>query len=437
MIGLVFSSIMISPLLITNSSNIRLNLSSRDLYKNIMVFKEYSYGGADSDEAYSLISTQDGGYALVGLTKSYGEGEADFWLIKTDNQGVVQWNQTYGGPSFDVAYSVIQTEDYGFALAGRTSSYGSGYNDFWLVKTDTKGKAQWNRTYGGENSDELRSAIHTQDGGFVLVGYTESYGAGGWDFWLLKTDVNGIIQWNQTYGGSANEWAQSVTQTPDLGYIITGFKLVQSDSTTNYDIWVVKTDPFGIAQWNYTYGGSADDQAHSIIQTQDNGLAIVGYTSSFGAGKADMWLLKTDANGIIQWNQTYGGSSDDVAYNIIQNQDDTFTLIGYTFSYGMGENDMWLVTTDYNGEVQSNQTYGGPRYDEAYSLIEINAGSYAIVGYTTSFGEGKSDMWLVMAIGQNKTDQSTKDSVKFSSLTILVTFMVLILLKKKKKLLLG
>jgi len=151
-----------------------------------------TFGGTDYDQAYSLVKTSDGGYALAGNTYSFGAGDSDFWLIKTDGSGNVEWNRTYGGAGYDLASSLVQTSDGGYGLAGGTRSLGFGNSDVWLVKTDDSGNMEWNHTYGGERNNGANSLVETSDGGFALAGGTESFGAGSYDVWFIRTNEQGI-----------------------------------------------------------------------------------------------------------------------------------------------------------------------------------------------------------------------------------------------------
>jgi hypothetical protein len=210
-------------------------------------------------------------------------------LVKVDSTGTKQWDKTYGGTANDWGFSVIQTSDGGYAIAGNTNSFGAGNFDFRLVKTDSAGMTQWSRTYGGVSYECSRSVVQTSDGGYTLAGCTQSYGAGYYDFWLVKTDSTGNKQWNKTYGGTYYEEAYSVVQTSDGGYAITGY--TQSYGAGSYDLWLVKTDSSGNMQWNKTYGGSGYEYGQSVVETSSGEYAIAGYTSSFGAGSYDFWLV--------------------------------------------------------------------------------------------------------------------------------------------------
>ena len=211
-----------------------------------------TYGGENVDSAESVIQTSDGGYTIVGCTESFGDGLRSFWLVKTDSYGIGGWTRTYGGERLDVAYSVVETSDGGYAIAGLTYSFGAGSADFWLVKTDATGNMQWSQSYGGEGDDRAESLIESTDGGFVLAGVKDAvrhqwdgHPIGG-NFLLVKTDASGSMEWNRTYGGDSVAWAHSMVQTSDGGYAIAGEK--------SGDFWLIKTDKYGIIpEWYPPY----------------------------------------------------------------------------------------------------------------------------------------------------------------------------------------
>jgi len=282
------------------------------------------YGGTGSDEANSLIQTSDGGYALAGQTVSYGANyiAIDYYLVKTDASGNMQWNKTYGGGNWDRARSMIQTSDGGYALAGDTGFYSADDSDIWLVKTDSFGNQLWNRTYGGAGDDECSSIVQTQDGGYAFAGFTYSSGAGLADIWLVKTGSSGAAQWNKTYGGTHYDGSYCVLQTPDGGYALAGD--TESFGAGDGDFWLVKTDSTGNMQWNKTYGGTGDERAKSMVQIGDGGYAFVGYTDSFGAGSGDFWLVKTEVESGLTWTDSapntitlYRGATD-VNWNYVR-----------------------------------------------------------------------------------------------------------------------
>ena len=300
-----------------------------------------TFGGTSIYErAYSVQQTADGGYILAGYTQSYGAGHSDFWLVKTDSYGNEQWNKTIGETDYEEAWAVQQTADGGYILAGFTYSYGAGYSDFWLVKTDSSGNEQWNKSFGGADYDKAQSVQQTVDGGYILAGWTRSYGAGNDDFWLVKTDSNGNKQWDKTFGGVYWDKAYSVQQTMDGGYVLVGY--TDSYGVGPSDFWLVKTDSSGNEQWNKTFGGTGDDEAESGQQTSDGGYILAGCTKSYGTG-GDLWLVKTDSDGNKQWDKFFGGTYSDGAKSVNQTADGGYILVGFTRSYGAGESDFWLI----------------------------------------------------------------------------------------------
>jgi hypothetical protein len=280
-----------------------------------------TYGGGSSDYAYSLVQTSDGGHAMAGGTKSYGVGGYDSWLVRTDSNGNKLWDKTYGGTNDDCAYSLVQTSDGGYALAG------SGFANF--IKTDASGNMQINKAYGGSAS----CIVQANDGGYALAGILGS------DFWLVKTNSAGNTQWTKTYRGGSNQRAHSLVQTSDEGYALVGYI-----AATGLDCWLVKTDANGNEQWNKTIQDNISGryEGRSIVETSDGGYAIAidAYT---GEGFGDFWLVKTDAYGNEKWNRTCGGSDGDYAYSLVQTSDGGYALTGFTRSYGAGAEDFWLI----------------------------------------------------------------------------------------------
>ena len=347
------------------------------------------YGGAGNDLASgNNVQTNDGGYAISGYTGSFGAGGLDAWLVKTDSVGNIDWNMTYGGTLDDSFSDMIKTKDGGLVLLGYTLSFGAGNYDSFLMKVNASGTILWNQTYGGIGSDQAISLFQTSDGGYALVGSTNSSGAGNFDSWLVKTDATGNMIWNKTYGGTGNDYGAWVVQASDGGYAIAGRTALLSSSIN--DAWLVKTDSTGILLWNKTYGGPANDQANAIVLTSDGGYALFGPTSSFAVGGQDAWLFKTDVNGNMIWNKTYGGTGNEFCTYLLQTSDGGYAFLGMENSFGAGGTDFWLVKTDSTGNMLWQRTYGGPNNDDGYSMIQTGDGGYAIVGGTRSFGYGNT-----------------------------------------------
>ena len=339
-----------------------------------------TFGVQGDDNAYSLAHTSDGGYILAGTTGG------DCWLVKTDAEGVEQWNRTIGGNEFTEAYSAIQTSDGGYILAGSTS------HKAWLVKTDANGNEQWQRTIGGNEFSEAYSAIQTSDGGYIIAGSARSYGSDNLDFLLVKTDPEGIEQWNRTFGGDSSDWLYSFQQTFDGGYILGG--ATRSFGTGSSDFWLVKTDNNGIELWNRTFGGVDNDRAYSVQQTSDGGFILAGVTRSLHW--YDCWLVKTDTEGVEMWNRTIGPNEDNSPNSILQSPDGGYIIAGKTGSVNYGSYDMWLVSTDPDGYVQWEMTFGGTGQDDvARSVLLAPDGGLVVAGDKDWFTEQGTDFWLI------------------------------------------
>ncbi|MFX1506823.1 MAG: hypothetical protein ACFFDC_12035 [Promethearchaeota archaeon] len=359
--------------------------------KNLILERVQSEG---NQTASALIQTVDGGFVLAGCTDSTGAGGKDMWLVKTDGNGVAQWNQTYGGTRDEHLGDLIQTMDGGYALVGETYSYSAGNADFWLVKTDGSGQVEWNKTFGGSEKDSAISLIQTADEEYVLAGTTDSGSVG--DFWMIKTKTNGEEEWNYTYGGIDMEFLYSLIQTADGGYALAGWTF--SYGAGNGDFWLVKTDTTGQVEWNRTYGRhELSEQASDLIQTVDGGFVLVGVTYSLKlTDDADTWLIKTDTTGQVEWNRTLGDEDSDYGSKLIQTSDGGLALAGNTQTDWSGAHrDMWLVKTNETGDIQWEYTYGGPGSESAWALLQTTEGGYALAGSTNSFGIGDRDMWLV------------------------------------------
>jgi hypothetical protein len=352
-----------------------------------------TYGGTGDEFPYSVQQTSDGGYIVAAYTNSFGAGDYDIFLIKTDANGNISWAKTYGGTTRDRVYSIRQTSDGGYIVGGWRSPASSTVDDVFLIKTDANGNLQWAKTFGGIGDDQDNSIQQTSDGGYIMTGGTASFGAGNWDIWLIKTDANGNIIWAKTYGGTNDDYAFSVQQTSDGGYIMAGE--TRSFGAGNRDVFLIKTDANGDLEWAKTYGGTGDDITWSVQQTSDGGYIVAAYTSSFGAGGWDIFLIKTDTNGNLQWAKTYGGTSNDYAYSVQQTSDGGYIVAGFTSSFGAGGSDFFLIKTDANGNLQWAKTYGGTSNDYAYSFQQTSDGGYILAGWANSFGAGNYDIFLV------------------------------------------
>jgi hypothetical protein len=360
-----------------------------------------TYGGAGDDVGNSVVQTSDGGYAIAGYTESFGDDAGDLWLIKTDSGGNKQWSKTYGGMGSEAGNAIILTNDGGFAIAGYTNSFGAGDFDMWLVKTDANGNLQWNKTYGGNAKEIAYSVIQTIDGGYAVVGSTESFEAGNLDVYLVKADSSGNMQWNKTYGGPVNDTGYSIIQTNEGGYAITG-EMNPLGGNNDAFFYIVKTDPKGNLEWQKYYGWSGSG-GFSIIHTSDGGYAIAGYESGVYHMPPyySILLVKTDADGNIEWETKAGmllpytfSTPASFTCCVIQLNDGGYAIAG-TYSQSSNNKDVWLFKVDADGNLVWEQKYAEAGKDFGNSLIQTNDGGVVIVGRTTSYGTGDFDVWLI------------------------------------------
>ncbi|MEA3457369.1 MAG: hypothetical protein U9R21_01675 [Candidatus Thermoplasmatota archaeon] len=362
---------------------------SDSFYTNDEWYK--TFGSNDADIAEYLIQSKSGGYILTGGTL-FGAGFFDVWLIKTDYNGNEIWNKTYGGTEEDVGHCVIEAHDGGYIITGYTRSSGSGLDDVWLIRTDDHGNEIWNKTYGGIY-DEWGKHVIRVHGGYVIAGAKAS-SHGNMDIWIIKIDEYGNELWNKTFGGKNSDYGNRILQLDDGGYVIVGNTI--SYGAGFFDIWLIKIDEYGNELWNKTFGGNDADRGEDIIQTSDGGYLITGGATPSDAGWDDVILIKTNENGDMQWTKSYGGSDQDIAYSVILTDDGGYLLGGTTASYGPGSFNAWLIKTDEWGDEIWNKTFGGIRGEEsADRIIQLEDGSYVFVGDTYSYGAGAGDFWLV------------------------------------------
>jgi hypothetical protein len=309
------------------------------LDKNGNMEWDETFGEEETDVARSIIQTKDGGYAVAGSIWTKYAGKQDFWLIKLDENGNKEWEKTFDKDVHDIAYSIIQTKDGGW-----------GEVNCWVIKLDAKGNMEWDNDFGGIGWDEIYSIIQTKDGAFIAAGSVWSKGTGKGDVCVVKINKRGSLVWIKTYGGSDYDEARSIIQTDDGGYTVAGFTV--SEDTGDRDVWVIKLDKEGNKIWDKTLDGTSEDWANSLIQTKDRGYMVAGWTSSMGAGKTDVWIIKLNKRGDLLWDKTFGGSEDDEAHSIIQTEDGGYAVAGWTESKGAGNSDVWVIKLDENGNLQ-------------------------------------------------------------------------------------
>ena len=406
-------------------------------------------GGNLYDRLIIIQQTLDGGYILSGDSESnisgdktdLSKGLQDFWIIKTDSIGNIQWQNTIGGNGSDALPALLQTVDGCFIVGGSSLSDISsdkledclGNYDYWIVKINGLGNILWQNTIGGSGNDIMKSIVQANDGGYVLAGYSVSdisgdkteNSIGGYDYWIVKTDSLGVIQWQNTIGGSSSDSISSIENTVDGGYILGGTSQsnISGDKTSNSvgfkDYWIVKVDGFGSIQWQKTIGGNIVDELSCIKQTADRGYILGGWSTSTISGDKlenclggnDYWIIKTDSSGIIQWQNTIGGSEFDILNSLDQTSDGGYILGGMSKSNisgdkaesNLGDYDFWIIKTDSVGNIQWQNSIGGNNQDMLKSIQQTKNGNYILGGTSESNISGDKtenclglyDYWIV------------------------------------------
>jgi hypothetical protein len=357
-------------------------------------------GGSGSDYSLSIQKTQDGGFIMVGSTDSFGAGMDDVYLVKTNSIGTLEWSTTFGGSTTDYGQSIATTRDGGYIITGGTCSYGMGSFDVYLVKTNSLGVLEWSTTFGGSGWDYGHYVQQTQDGGYIIAGYSNSFSPGLLydDVYLVKTNDQGTLEWSTTIGGAKTDRGFSVAQCQDGGYIITG-ETNSFSSSFMLDVYLLKTDSLGNFQWHKNFGGNNHDRGYSVVQTQDGGYIVTGETGSFGSNY-DVYLIKTDSQGNLEWSNTLGGEGNQYSYCVQQTKYNGYIVSGWSMSSSGAASDVYIVKTDYLGTFEWNTTFGGSGDDYGFSIQQTKDGGYIVAGSTSSFGAGSDDIYLIKLDGR-------------------------------------
>ena len=396
-----------------------------------------SLGGSNDEVAMTIKQTSDGGYIVAGNSSSNNydvsgnHGSADYWVVKINDTGAIQWQKSLGGISSDQAYSIQQTSDGGYIVAGSTFSNDGnvtgfhGSVDYWIVKLNSSGVILWEKCLGGTGGEDAYSIQQTSDGGYIIAGQSNSNDGnvsgnhGGIDYWVVKLNDTGSIQWEKSLGGSGDDIAHVIRQTSDGGYIVAGVSnSTNGEVTGNHglgDCWVVKLNDTGAVQWQKSFGGSNEDEGWSVQQTSDGGY-IVGSRSKSNNGDVsgnhggyDYWVVKINDTGAIQWQKSFGGSGDDYLMSIKQISNGGYIVAGWTFSnngdvsgnHGSVLPDYWIINLSSSGSIQWQNCLGGSGDDEASEIQQTSDGGYIVAGVSNSTdGEvsgnhGGYDYWVV------------------------------------------
>jgi len=339
----------------------------------------------ESGRGNSVRQTTDGGYIITGTSESY---YSDIFLIKTDEDGDTLWTKTYGGNYIDGGSSVQQTSDGGFIIIGyKTYTHNQDDFDVYLIKTDNNGDTTWTKTYGGQLYDFGYSVQQTTDGGYIVAGVSDQNYYRNNDVYLVRTDEDGYTLWTKTYGGDLNDYGYSVQQTTDGGYIITG-ATYRDQSAYGPDVYLIKTDEDGDTLWTKTYGSYTNDTGaigYSVQQTTDGGYIITGIIGAYDATYKDVYLIKTDESGDTLWTKKYGKQYIDGGYSVQQTMDGGYIITGYTILNDSTSNyDVYLIKTNDIGDTLWTKTYGGQYDDRGSSVQQTTDGGYIITGWYES-----------------------------------------------------
>ncbi|GGD22820.1 hypothetical protein [Hyunsoonleella pacifica] len=383
-------------------------------------------GGSLNESAQSVTETIDGGYAILGYTQS-NDGDIDnktnqsfdFWLLKFDKDDTLQWQKTYGGTGDDRGQDIIQTQDGGYAVLGYSKSAdgdlseNAGANDFWICKLNTSGNISWQKSYGFLGADIGYALTKTNDNGYLITGVLDvsaSNGQGnsksngtlhaGGDYWVIKLNANGQKEWSKFFGGTFTDTPYDVIQTPNNNYIIVGSSDSDDVDIKNnkgaYDFWIVNISENGNLLWEKSFGGSEIDEAWGIILSNNGNLVIAGDTRSNNQdisennGAADIFVIKITPNGDLIWNKSFGGTNFDAAQSISKTSDGGFVISGNSRSSNIdltnnnGQNDALVIKLNSAGNLEWQKTIGGSNIDLAFDATELNDGSIIIVGESSS-----------------------------------------------------
>ncbi|MBA3648508.1 MAG: T9SS type A sorting domain-containing protein [Chitinophagales bacterium] len=430
---------------------------SESLAQSHLIEWQHNYGGTLGDVPNSIFKTFDKGYFITGFTQSSDgnifdfKGITDYFIIKTDSLGMMQWSQTFGGSGYDIANCGFQTKDGGYIIAGSTSStdgdilVNHGSSDAWLIKIDANGILQWEKTYGGSGDETALSIASTEDGGYIMVGETDSNDGdvsgnhGQEDCWIIKIDSVGNLEWQKCFGGSHFEIGYSIKQTPEGSYIVAasaqshdgdvvGHHYDNIHYVDGFDFWVFKLDRQGNILWQNCLGGNNDESPSDLQLTPDGGCIAAGYTYSstgdvrINHGYQDVWVTKLDSMGNLQWQKTYGGVNDEQASHIILSKDGGY-IVGATNEGDDGEvqgnhggQDVWLLKIDERGKLQGQLSLGGSTNDREPASLQKADGSLVIAAWSQSSdgdvtaNKGDDDVWLFKLTGTQMDELNGKEN---------------------------
>jgi hypothetical protein len=350
------------------------------------------FGGPATEVGNAVRQLPDGGYIVVGYTSSYGAGAEDVYLVRTDPAGEGLWTRAIGGAGADFGWDVRATGDSGYIVVGFTNSFGTGGDDVYLIRTDADGDALWTRTYGGPEDERAWAFHETSDGGYVIAAQTRSYGAGDWDLYLIRIEAGGDTVWTRTLGGPGIDRAFATQPTRDGGSVFAG--ITSNDAAGPLDATLIRVDSAGEVVWAHSYGGEGSDIGHGVAPAPDGGFLLVGYSDSFGAGNSDIYLVRTDSAGAALWTRTVGDAGDDRAMMAAPMTGGGFAIAGYA----SGGAQYWsarLTAVSDEGATLWNESFGSSGTDRGVMLQETADGAFIFTGGIWREDDEAPDLFLV------------------------------------------
>jgi parallel beta-helix repeat protein len=358
-------------------------------------------GGDELDVARAVVRAPDGDVVVAGFTTE--DGDRDAWLARVNSDGTLEWSQRYGGEGLELARDVVGMPTGGFAFVGSTRAPSADESNIWLVEVGSDGTIEETRTFDPPGDARGIGLVPASDGEYTIVGdrVVDDERAP----LALRTDGAGDVRWQQTYGGDGMGAVSDVAAGAD-GVVVTG--TTDSAGAGGTDMYLLRLDSQGQVQYDRTFGGSDDDFGSAVARTRDGGLVLAGATRSFAArsGDRDLWLVRTDASGVEQWSRTYGGPRSESSAAVVQSDGGGYTVAGDTYSYGEGRFDAWVVHTDADGAVEWTKTAGDSDQDTTRGLVETTDGGYVVAGATVEAGGGSNDAWLFGLAGTAAPDES-------------------------------
>ncbi len=349
---------------------------------------EKVYGGPKGEKGYGIVLAING-YIVVGETLSFGSGGKDIYILKIDKKGNKIWEKTFGGPKDDYAYSIIKGKN-GYIIIGGTRSFGEGNSDVLVLKINEGGEILWYKTFGGKGFEEgWRIEKDKREENYVIVGRTTSFGRGQYDFYLIKIDENGNMIWEKTFGGKGSDYGYDICTTSDGKYVAVG---ISNSFSETQDIYVIKIDKNGNLIWEKTFGGKGFDYAYSLAYSGD-GYIIVGNSNSFSE-TPDLYILKINQKGEKIWEKIYGGKGYDTGFYIRKIGKNEYLIVGGSNSSGAGNSDLFIVKINKEGERIYEGFFGGEDLDEGWGFIK-DISSYIFVGRSESFSVANSEIYLL------------------------------------------